>query len=66
MILEYHVMSECEQNFLDIELERRDYLDIDLYSEEPFAGYNSIQLNKKQVEHLIDQLLVFHSEMEDK
>lgn len=58
-------MSECEQNLLDIELETRDKLDIDLYSEGPFACYNSIQLSKRQVEHLIDQLMVFHSEMED-
>lgn len=65
MILEYHVMSKCEQNLLDIELETRDKLHIDLYSEGPFASYNSIQLNKRQVEHLIEQLMVFHSEMED-
>lgn len=65
MILEYYVMSNCEQNLLDIELEVRDKLSVDLYSEAPFACYNSIELTKSQVAHLIDQLIVFQAEMED-
>lgn len=65
MILEYHIVSECEQNLLDVELEVRNKLSVDLYSEAPFACYNSIDLTKSQVAHLIDQLIVFHQGMED-
>lgn len=65
MILEYHIMSNCEQNLLDVELEVRNKLSVDLYSEGPFACYNCIELTKLQVAQIIDQLIVFHAEMED-